>query len=153
VFKPVAAIAPAGFTNKGNTMSNSQSITDDKLDELMEWPAYIDKKLMYTIENDCQEHCHSVNRRVLLSVLTMDSEKLFEACDTAPGAYFEGFKCSASTLGSLKRLVHLLDIAHHRLMLGLFGIEMDASDAPFSKEQLFEAINEAKGDDIEGGAS
>ena len=130
-------------------MSNSQSITDDKFDELMEWPAYIDKELMYTIENDCQEHCHSVNRRVLLSVLTMGSEKLFEACDNAPEAYFEGFKCSASTLGSLKRLVRLLDIAHHRLMLGLFGVDRDAADAPYGKQELLDAIEDAKGKDFQ----
>ncbi|MCH8073907.1 MAG: hypothetical protein IIA09_18395 [Proteobacteria bacterium] len=128
-------------------MSNSQPITDDKLDELMEWPAYIDKDLMYTIENDCQEHCHSVNRRVLLSVLTMDSEKLFEACESVPEAYFEGFKCSASTLGSLKRLVRLLDIAHHRLMVGLCGVDFNAAEAPFSKQELDAAIKDAKGDD------
>jgi len=134
-------------------MSSTQPITDDELDKLMEWPAYIDKELMYTIENDCQEHCHSVNRRVLLSVLTMDSEKLFEACESVPEAYFEGFKCSASTLGSLKRLVRLLDIAHHRLMLGLFGVDWDAAEAPFSKQEFLDGIREAKGEDdsdIEG---
>ena len=130
-------------------MSNSQPITDDKLDELMEWPAYIDKESMYTIENDCQEHCHSVNRRVLLSILTMDSEKLFEACENESEAFFEGFKCSASTLGSLKRLVRLLDIAHHRLMLGLFGVDWNAADAPYSKQELFDAIEDAKGKDIQ----
>ena len=130
-------------------MSNSQPITDDELDELMEWPAYIDKELMYTIENDCQDHCHSVNRRVLLSVLTMDSEKVFEACENEPEAFFEGFRCSASTLGNLKRLVRLLDIAHNRLMLGLGGVDWNAADAPFSKQEFFDAMDEAKGKDIQ----
>ncbi len=130
-------------------MSNSQPVTEEQLDELMEWPAYIDKELMYTIENDCQEHCHSVNRRVLLSVLTMDSEKVFEACENEPEAFFEGFRCSASTLGNLKRLVRLLDIAHHRLMLGLFGVDLDAVDAPYSKQELLDAIEDAEGKDIQ----
>ncbi len=130
-------------------MSNAQPITEQELDKLTEWPAYIDHELMYTIENDCQDHSHSVNRRVLLSVLTMDSENVFEACENEPEAFFEGFRCSASTLGNLKRLVRLLDIAHHRLMLGLFGVDWDAADAPYSKQELFDAIEDAKGKDIQ----
>ena len=130
-------------------MSNSQPITNDELDELMEWPAYIDKDLMYTIENDCQDHSHGVNRRLLLSVLTMDGKKVFEACENEPEAFFEGFRCSASTLGNLKRLVRLLDIAHNRLMLGLCGVDFNAADAPFSKQEFDEAIQDAKGKDIE----
>ena len=49
----------------------------------------------------------------------MDSEQLFKACEEESEAFFDGFRCSASTLGSLKRLARLLDVGHNRLMLGL----------------------------------
>ena len=43
-----------------------------------------------------------------------------------------------------KRLVKLMDIGHHRLMLGLCGVDTDAPDAPFSKKEFFNAMDEAK---------
>ena len=111
------------------------------------WPAFMDDELMYQIEDDCKDPKHGVNRRVLLAVLTMDSDKVFKACEEAPEAFFDGFRASASTLGNLKRLVRLLDIGHHRLMVGLCGVDTDAPDAPFSKQEFFDAIQDAKGED------
>lgn len=74
----------------------------------------------------------------------MDSEKLFGICESDPEAFFEGFRCSASTLGMYKRIVKLLDIGHHRLMAGLCGVD----DGPFSEEEFHAAIEEAKAEDI-----
>ena len=42
--------------------------------------------------------------------------------------------------------MRLLDIAHRRLMLGLFGVDWNAVDAPFSKQEFFDALREAKGE-------
>ena len=124
------------------------SMTEDEFAEYMtEWPVYFDKKLMYSIENGCQEHAHGVNRRILLAILTMDSEKVFQACEEAPDVWIDAFKCSASTLGHYKRMVKILDVAHHRLMMGLCGVDFNAPDAPFSKKEFCGAIDEAKGED------
>ncbi len=79
----------------------------------------------------------------------MDSEKIFDCCEKDAETFFEGFRCSASTLGMYKRIVNLLDMGHHRLMVGLFGVDTDAPDAPFSKKEFFDAIGEAKGEDID----
>ncbi len=129
-------------------MTAAETITDTELSELMDWPALIEHDLLYEIEEDCQNPSHGVNRRILLATLTMDSEKLFEACEEAPDAYFDGFRCSASTLGMYKRLVKLMDIGHHRLMAGLCGVDTDDPDAPFTKKEFFAAMNEAEGKDI-----
>ena len=121
------------------------SMTSEQFaDVLMDWPALIEHDLLYEIEEDCQNPSHGINRRVLLATLTMDSEKLFQACEESPDAYFDGFRCSASTLGKYKRLVKLMDIGHHRLMAGLCGVDTDAPDAPFSKKEFFNAMDEAK---------
>lgn len=127
-----------------NSMSEEQFA-----EEISRWPAYIDKDTMSEIEENCQDHSHGVNRRVLLAVLTMNSEKLIEACEKGPEALFAGFRCSASTLGHYKRLVRLLDVGHNRLMIGLCGVDWDAPDAPFSEKEFFDAIHEAKGEDKE----
>ncbi len=129
-------------------MTAAETITDTELSELMDWSALIEHDLLYEIEEDCQNPSHGVNRRILLATLTMDSEKLFEACEEAPDAYFDGFRCSASTLGMYKRLVKLMDIGHHRLMAGLCGVDTDDPDAPFTKKEFFAAMNEAEGKDI-----
>ena len=142
------------------TTENSQKIdlTEKEKLKFTEWPAYIDHDLMYEIESDCQDRTHGVNRRVLLATLTMDGEKMFKACEKEPEAFFDGFRASASTLGMLKRLVKLMDIGHNRLMLALCGVDFNQPDAPFSKQEFFDAIGEAKAEDEEkkdaqGGAS
>ena len=122
----------------------SEAMTDKELTKLTEWPAYIDDDLLQEIESDCQNQTHGVNRRILLATMTMNSEKLFEACEKSPEAFFDGFRCSASTLSMYKRLVKLLDVGHNRLMLGLCAVDTDAPDAPFSKKEFFDAIAEAK---------
>ena len=119
-------------------------LTEEEELKLTRWPAYIDRETVYEIESDCQDRAHGVNRRVLLAMLTMDSEKMFEACEKAPEAFFDGFRASASTLGMFKRLVKLMDIGHNRLMLGLCGVDFNQPDAPFSKQEFFDAIHEAK---------
>ena len=127
-----------------NSMSEEQFV-----EALSQCPAYLDDKTMHEIEEHCQKHSHGVNRRMLLAVLTMDSEKLFEACETEAEAFFESFKCSAGTLGHYKRLVRLLDVGHNRLMIGLCTVDTDEPDAPFSNKEFFDAIHEAKGEDID----
>ena len=68
------------------------SMTSEQFaDVLMDWPALIEHDLLYEIEEDCQNPSHGINRRVLLATLTMDSEKLFEACEESPDTYFDGF--------------------------------------------------------------
>ena len=126
-----------------NSMSEEQFA-----EEISRWPAYLDDKTMYEIEESCQDHCHGVNRRCLLGVLTMDSESVFDACEKEPEAFFEDFRCSASTLGHYKRLVRLLDVGHHCLMVGLCAVDTDTPDAPFSKKEFFDAIHEANGEDV-----
>ncbi len=130
-------------------MSEVNTITDAELQELIAWPAYIDHDLMYEIESDCQERTHGVNRRVLLATLTMDGEKMFKACEKNPEAWFDGFRASASTLGMLKRLVKLMDVGHHRLMVGLCSVDFNQPDAPFSKQEFFDAIHKAEAKDEE----
>ena len=126
------------------------SMTSEQFaDVLSEWPAYIDHDTLYEIESDFQDSVHDVNRRVLLTMLTMDSEKMFEACEKEPEAFFDGFRCSASTLGKLKRLVKMMDIGHHRLMLALCGVDFNQPDAPFTKTEFFDAIHEAEAKDEE----
>ena len=115
--------------------------------EIPEWPAMLNHEVMHEIESDFQDNSHGVNRRILLAILTMDSEKVFDACEKEPEAFFDGFRCSASSLGALKRLVRLLDFAHNRLMLGLCTVDIEAPTAPFSKKEFFDAIDEAKGED------
>ena len=127
-----------------NSMSEEQFA-----EAISQWPAYMDDKTMYEIEESCQDHCHGVSRRCLLAVLTMDSEKLLEACETGAEAFFECFRCSAGTLGHYKRLVRLLDVGHNRLMIGLCTVDTEAPDAPFSKKEFFDAIHEANGEDID----
>ena len=129
----------------------TETLTNEQMDKLMDWPPLIDHDLMYKIENDCQARSFGQHRRALLGALTMDSEKLFEACESGPEAFFEVFQCSATTLGNLKRLVHMLDIAHHRLMMGLCSVDTDSPDAPFSKHEFSNAINEARGEDDSDG--
>lgn len=46
-----------------------------------------------------------------------------------------------------KRLVKLLDIGHHRLMVGLCGVDLESPDAPFTQQQFLDAIKEAKATD------
>ena len=142
-------------TNESAEQPDFNAMSQEQCAEaISKWPAYMDDKLMYEIESDCQNNAHGVNRRVLLAVLTMDSEKLFEACEKSPEAFFDGFRSSAGTLGNLKRLVRLLDVGHNRLMIGLCGVDFNQPDAPFSKQEFFDAIHEAKGEDItDGGAS
>lgn len=122
------------------------------VDAMLEWPAQFDDETLNEIDSKWDNISSRRSRRLLLSMLTMDSEKIFEMCEKDPELFFEGLRCSASTLGMYKHIVHLLDIGHHRLTIGLCGVDTDASDAPFSKEELFEAINGAKGDDTEGGS-
>ena len=134
----------------------SATITDgERLDELTSWPAWMDGDTMDEIDFKWDDISSRRSRRLLLTMLTMDSEKLFEICEKDPETFFEGFRCSAATLGRYKQIVELLDIGHHRLLLGLFGFDMDDPDAPFTKEQIDEAISEAKGRPFEkaGGAS
>ncbi len=128
-------------------MTASETFTEAKFEELTQWQPYIDDDLMREIESDCQNNAHGINRRILLATMTMDGEKLFEACEKEPDAFFDGFKYSASTLGMYKRLVRLLDVGHNRLMLGLCGVDINQPDAPFSKQEFFDAIHEAKGED------
>lgn len=118
---------------------------DEEIEELMTWPALIEDELMYEIEDDCQSPAFGQNRRILLSVLTMDSEKLFEACESSPEAFFKAFECSAPMVANLKELARILGIAHTRLMAGLCGVDMDAPDAPFTQKDFHDAIAEAKG--------
>lgn len=112
--------------------------------EVTTWPAYIDHDLVCEIEEDCQSPSHGINRRTLLATMTMDSEKLFKACEESPDAFFDGFRCSASTLSMYKRLVKIMTVGHNRLMIGLCAVDTDAPDAPFSKKEFFDAIAEAK---------
>ncbi len=116
--------------------------------EVTEWPEYIDHDLMEEIESDCQDHSHRVNRRCLLAILTMDSEKMFEACEKSPEAFFDAFRCSASTLSMYKRLVKIMNVGHNRLMLGLCAVDTDAPAAPFSKKEFFDTIAEAKNEAV-----
>ena len=125
------------------------------LDKMMNWPAYMDMDAVSEVDSKWDDISSRRSRRLLLSMLTMDSEKLFEICESDPETFFEGFQCSASTLGMYKRIVKLLDIGHHRLMAGLCGVNMDSSDTPFSKDEFFAAIAETKNelDADAGGAS
>jgi len=122
-------------------MSKSETITDE---QLTNWPAYIEHDLMEEIESDCQDYAHGVNRRSLLAILTMDSEKMFKACEESPEAFFATFRCSASTLSMYKRLVKIMNVGHNRLMMGLCAVDTDAPDTPFSKKEFFDAIAKAK---------
>ncbi len=124
------------FKPKDDNVDHSQSLLD--------WPAYLERDLMEEIESDCQNHSHGVNRRCLLAILTMDSEKVFEACEESPEAFFDAFRSSASTLSMYKRLVKIMNVGHNRLMLGLCAVDTDAPDAPFSKKEFFDAIDQAK---------
>ncbi len=128
-------------------MTASEKITEAEFEELTPWQPYIDDDLMYEIESDCQNHSHGVNRRILIATMTMDSEKLFEVCEKKPDAFFDGFRYSASTLGMYKRLVRLFDVGHNCLMLGLCGVYFNQPDAPFSKQEFFDAIHEVKGEE------
>ncbi len=76
-------------------MTALETVTEAELQELTQWQPYIDDDLMYEIESGCQDHSHGVNRRILLATMTMDSEKLFEACEKEPDAFSDGFRCSA----------------------------------------------------------
>lgn len=114
------------------------------LDKMTNWPALMDLDAVDKIDSQWDNIYSRRSRRVLLSMLTMDSEELFGICESDPEAFFEGFRCSASTLGAYKRIVKLLDMGHHRLMAGLCGVD----DAPFSKEDFDAAIDEAKAEDI-----
>ena len=121
-------------------------------DNTIRWPAGIDHDVVPMIEAKFQESAHGVHRRILLALLTMNSEKLFKACKDEPEAMFDAFKCSASTIGTYRRVLSLMDSAHSRLMDALCGVDYEAPDAPFSKEEFHAAIDEARADDI-GGAS
>ena len=127
-----------------NSMSEDQFI-----EEISRWPALLDKATMRKFESNCQDHSHGVHRRILLMMLTMDSEDMFEACEKEPEELFAGFRVSASTLCMYKRLVKLMDIGHHRLMVALCGIDCDAPDAPFSRKEFFHAIHVAEAKDEE----
>jgi len=59
----------------------------------------------------------------------------------------DAFQCSASTIAHYKRLLHLLEKAHARLMIGLCVVDTEAPDAPFTKKEFHDAIDEAKGED------
>ena len=114
------------------------------LDKMMNWPAYMDMDAVSEVDSKWDDISSRRSRRLLLSMLTMDSEKLFEICESDPETFFEGFQCSASTLGMYKRIVKLLDIGHHRLMAGLCSV----GDVPFSEEEFHAAAEEAKAEDI-----
>ncbi len=122
---------------------------DEFADKVSKFSPLINDETMFTIEKSCQDQNDGINRRILLSVLTMDGEKLTEACETEAEAFFEAFRCSADTLGKYKRLVRLLDKGHHRLMVGLCSVDWDSPDAPFTESEFFDAITKAKGEDIE----
>ena len=130
-------------------------MTDEDFSKIPEWPAGLTHEFMETIEEICQESNHGVNRRVLLALLTSDSEKLFKSCKEEPEAMFAAFECSASTVAMYKRLAALMNTAHMRLMVALCGVDSEAPDAPFSKEEFHAAIHEAKAEDLDeqGGAS
>ena len=108
------------------------------------WPAAINKQQVENIESDMQNPAHGVHRRVLLMILSMHSEKLFEACEENPEVWFDAFQCAASTIGKLQSLVKMLSASHNRLMIGLSHVDTDAPDAPFSKQEFFDAIHEAE---------
>ena len=124
------------FEPKNDKVGHGQS--------LMDWPAYIEQDLMEEIELDCQDSSHGVNRRCLLAILTMDSDRVFKACEESPDAFFDAFRCSASTLSMYKRLVKIMNVGHNRLLMGLCAVDTDAPDAPFSKKEFFDAIAKAK---------
>ena len=116
-------------------------------DETINWPPGIDRDVIPMIEAKFEDHNNGVNRRILLALLTMNSEKLFKACEDDPEAMFEAFKCSASTIGTYQRVLSLMDSAHARLMVALCGLDYEAPGAPFSEEDLDTAIEEAKAED------
>ena len=87
------------------------------------------------------------HRRMLLAMLTMNSEKLFEACEEAPETLFSAFEKSAVAVRQYRQLVELLETAHNRLMIGLCLVDTEAADAPFTKKEFHDAIDEAKGED------
>ncbi len=128
--------------------------TLDFVDEAMKFERIFDHDLMYRIEECCQSNAVGQHRRGLLGMLTMDSEKLFEACEAAPEAFFELFKLSAETVSEQKELADLLGKAHARLMIGLCGTDPDAPGAPFTKEEFLAAIEKShEYNNAKGGAS
>ncbi len=129
----------------------SQARTDNEyLDEIPEWDSAITKQQIKDVESEFQNPAYGVNRRALLGILTLDSEKMFAMCEEDPECWFDAFRCTATSLGKMKALVEMLSKAHNRLMVALCGIDTDAPDAPFTKEQFLEAINDAKAEDANG---
>ncbi len=119
------------------------------VDAIPDWPAAFDKDRLYEIEDCCQEHSMGLHRRMLLTMLTMDSERLYEVCEEEPETYFELFEKSATSVRQYRQLQELLDAAHNRLMIALCGVDTEAVDAPFTKKEFHDAIHEAKGEDGE----
>lgn len=128
-------------------MNNGHPLTDETIHEITTWPAAFGDRTMKEIESKCQERSHGIHRRILLGVLTKDSEELEKASEEDPESFFEALKCSASTIAMYKRLVRLLESAHWRLAIVLAAVDMDAPDAPFSQRDYMHAMEVAKAED------
>ena len=122
----------------------NQEIKNELAEKAMNFEPIFDKDTLYRIEECCQLSAVGQHRRMLLGVLTMDSDSVFEFCENEPEAAFEVFKKSAPMVSEQKELADLLGKAHARLMVGLCGVDSDLSDAPFTQEEFSFAVDESR---------
>lgn len=117
-------------------------------DKRITWPAGIGHDDVHEIEDKFKSDAHGVNRRILWVILTMNSEKLFKDCEDDPETWFEIFRATATTIGTYRRVLSLMDTAHNRLSVKLAEVDCQAPDALFSEQDFFAAIDKAKAEDI-----
>ncbi len=123
-------------------MSNEE-LLDVVEEQIPDFPALLEHEALYEIEDNCQSSTHGQHRRFLLAILTMSSDKLYEACVESPATYFEIFEITATTVYNIQDLARMVKAAHFRLMIGLCGVDTEAENAPFTKKDFMTAIDEA----------
>ncbi len=123
-------------------MSNEE-LLDVVEEQIPVFPALLEHEVLYEIEDNCQSSTHGQHRRFLLAILTMSSDKLYEACVESPETYFEILELTARTVYNIQDLARMVKAAHFRLMIGLCVVDTDAENAPFTKKGFMAAIDEA----------
>ncbi len=63
-------------------------LTDAEFSQLTEWQAQFDTDTIDEIDSHWDDISSRRSRRLLLSILTMDSEKIFDCCENDPEAVY-----------------------------------------------------------------
>ena len=122
-------------------MSTSE---EEFLDSIATFEPAFDKATMEELESAVQDPQIGVHRRALLALMTMSSEKLFEACEKNPEAFFDVFRATGPTVAQAFAIHDTLSAAPVRLMIALCGVDFTADDAPFTEEEFQAAIQSAQ---------